>query len=182
MILSKENQELFYKLWLPLLDFVNEKYRINSSFKIMSGAKSLNPAIVKSLADVLWEDVSLIEEYLSVHSGDFPDHHREIIQGWKRRIRGQFLLERHLSKGSIFISLEDNEVYQVSGIISSWEEMFKHRPLPAVLEATLMPFKEVIISDGLVVPYNISIGRNMKQDAKDIYMDARKNSLVHRKL
>ena len=65
------------------------------------------------------------------------------------------MMERHLKKGTIFISLEDEEVYQVSGIISSWEEMFFGAPMPLMLEATFMPFRDVIISDGLVMPYNI---------------------------
>lgn len=77
-------------------------------------------------------------------------------------VQGKFMMERHLKKGTIFISLEDEEVYQVSGIISSWEEMFLGAPMPLMLEATFMPFRDVIISDGLVMPYNILVGGGMK--------------------
>ena len=66
-------------------------------------------------------------------------------------------------QGTIFISLENEEVYQVSGIISSWEEMFYGAPMPLIIEATFMPFRDVIISDGLVMPYNIFVGGGMKR-------------------
>ena len=91
-------------------------------------------------------------------------------------------MERHLKKGSIFISLENEEVYQVSGIISSWEEMFYGAPMPLIVEATFMPFKDVIISDGLVMPYFVIVGGGMRQMFKDVYLTAKKNGRIHRSL
>lgn len=97
-------------------------------------------------------------------------------------IQGTFLMERHLKKGTIFISFENEEVYQVSGITSRWEEMFYGAPMPLMLEAAFMPFRDVIISDGLVMPYNILIGSGMKRMVKDVYMAAKKNGRIHRTL
>ena len=162
MTLSQEDGQLYYKLWLPLLDFVNKKYRINSKIGSMATAKRLDPADVKQVANKLWTDVTIIDDYLKKNE-DFPEEHKEIIRSWKRRIQGKYLMERHLKKGTIFISLETEEVYQVSGIISSWEEMFFGAPMPLMLEATFMPFRDVIISDGLVMPYNILVGSGMKR-------------------
>lgn len=68
----------------------------------------------------------------------------------------------------------------MSGIISSWEEIFYYAPMPLMLEATFMPFKNVIISGGLVVPYKIVIGGNMAKNFKDIYMTAKKNKTLHK--
>ncbi len=92
------------------------------------------------------------------------------------------MMERHLKKGTIFISMENEEVYQVSDIISSWEEMFFGAPMPVILEATFMPFRDVIISDGLVIPYNIIVGGGMKRMFKDIYMNAKKNGRIQQRL
>lgn len=181
MKLSTEDGQLFYKLWLPLLDYVNEKYKVNEGAAKMAGAERMNPEEVKAVADKLWDDVTVIDEYLSGQS-DMPQEHRAIISGWKRRIRGRFVLERHLKKGSILISMEDEKVYQVSGIISSWEEMFPFGPMPLMLEATLMPFKDVIISDGLIMPYNVIIGGNVARSLKEVYMAAKKSGTIHRTL
>ena len=179
MTLSQEDGQLYYKLWLPLLDYVNKKYRVNRKLKSIATAKELDPAEVKKVANKLWSDVAIIDDYLK-ENNDLPEDHRKIIQSWKRRVQGRFMMERHLKKGTIFISMEDGEVYQVSGIISSWEEMFFGAPMPLIIEATFMPFRDVIISDGLVIPYNILIGGGMKRMFKDSYMAAKKSGQIHR--
>ena len=181
MTLSQEDGQLYYKLWLPLLDFVNEKHKVNSKLQNMATAKAMDPNDVKKVADKLWSDVAIIDDYLMDHE-DLSDEHKEIIRSWKRRIQGTFMMERHLKSGTIFISMTDEEVYQVSGIVSSWEEMFFGAPMPLIIEATFMPFRDVIISDGLVMTYNILIGGGMKRTYKDIYMDAKKNGRIHRTL
>lgn len=181
MTLSEQDGKLFYKLWLPLLDYVNEKCKVNENIRDMANAKSLNPQEVKEIANVLWDNVSLIEQYLSERGKEMPEEHKQIILSWQRRIQGNFVMERHLKKGTIFIS-EDGKVYQVQGIISSWEEMFLYAPMPLVIEATFLPFRDVIISDGLVIPYNVIIGSNMAKQYKDIYLDAKKKGLLIKKL
>lgn len=32
MVLSEEQAKLFYDLWIPLLDFVNRKYKLRKKF------------------------------------------------------------------------------------------------------------------------------------------------------
>ena len=181
MTLSQEDGQLYYKLWLPLLDFVNRKYRVNRKLKSIATAEELDPAEVKKVANKLWSDVAIIDDYLK-ENDDLPEEHKEIVRSWKRRIQGKFLMERHLKKGTIFISLDNEEVYQVSGIISSWEEMFYGAPMPLVIEATFMPFRDVIISDGLVMPYNILVGGGMKRMFKDAYMAAKKSGQIRQML
>ena len=181
MTLSEKDGQLFYKLWLPLLDYVNEKCKVNKNVKDMANAKSLNPQEVKEIANVLWDDISLIDQYLIDQRTDISDEHKEIISSWKRRVQGRFVMERHLKKGTIFVS-EDDRVYQVQGIISSWEEMFFYAPMPLLMEATFIPFRDVIISDGLVMPYNIVIGKNMAKQFKDVYMSAKKSGMLIKSL
>lgn len=89
----------------------------------MAGAESLEPADVKAVSDKLCDNLSVIEEYL-LGCKEMTEEHREIIDGWKRDARGRFIIERHLKRGSILISMEDETVYQVGGIITSIEEMF----------------------------------------------------------
>lgn len=181
MTLSPEDAQLFYHLWLPLLDFTNRKYHINPRLKKITKASELHPADAKEIANKLWENVTIIDAYLK-GAPDLPKEHQAIIRGWKRRIYGRFIVERHLKKGSIFISVENEKIYQVSGIISTWEEMFSGLPLPLLVDAVLIPFLGVIISDGLVASYNLVIGKNMRQSFKELYMTAKKGGRIHRSL
>lgn len=181
LTLSEEDGKLYYQLWLPLLDYVNEQYKVSKELKNIASAKALNPNEVKKVADKLWANPDAIDDYLKMNQ-DLPEDHKSIISSWKRCLSGRFLMERHLQKGSIFISMDTNEVYQVSGIVSSWEEMFYGAPLPLMVNATFIPFRDTIISDGLVIPYNIFMGPGVRKMAKDTYMEAKKGGRIHRTL
>ena len=98
---------------------------------------------------------------------------RDLVLTWKQAIHGRFALERHLRGGSIFISLDNNEVYLVKGITSSWQEMFDGQPMPVILTTTLLPFKGTIITDGLINAGNIAVGPGIRRDLKDTYMRAK---------
>ena len=180
MTLSETDAKLFYELWFPLLDYVNEKRKINKKLGKIYGAVRVNPEKVKEIANSLWEKPEIIDSYL-VRENELSEEHRRIISGWKRCVTDDFYLERHLKKGSIFISSKE-DVYQVSGIITSWEDMFWYREPPILMKATLIPFKDVIITDGLVFPYNVVFGSGLRQDLKDTYMIAKKNRKIQRTL
>lgn len=182
MTLSETDAKVYYKLWFPLLEYVNKKRRINS-LKGLATSSSLDPAKVKEIAQSMWDDVSIIDEYLADKAAkDLSEEEREIVSGWKRCVQGRFIMERHLKKGTIFVSMETEEVYQVSGIISSWEDMFYGAPMPFMVDATFIPFKDVIISDGIVIPYNVILGNGIRSRYKDIYMNAKKNARIHNTL
>ena len=91
-------------------------------------------------------------------------------------------MERILKKGAILISAEGGEVYQVSDIISTWDEMFGYSRLPLMIQATLIPFDDVIISDGLIQTYNVILGGNTSRSFKNMYMAAKKNGTIYRQL
>ena len=174
--LSEEDGQLFYRLWFPLLDYVNDKYKVNRKIGLLTGAPSLDPEEVKKIADKLWSSPLLIDRYLQLHK-ELPEEHREIIRSWKRCISGMFILERHLKKGSILIGGKEegdqDQVYQVVGTISPFPEMFPKEYLPLAINATLLPFRDVIITDGLNMLYQIQIGGNMKEGFKDTYRKAK---------
>lgn len=78
----------------------------------------------------------------------------------------------------IFISDGDDSVYLVNSIIDSWEEMFSGIPTPMIVKATLLPFRDVIISNGLVSAFPIRFGRNMVAEFKNSYMTAKMNKTI----
>ena len=175
MKLSNEDAKLFYQLWLPLLNYVNNNYHILVD-EIDFTSEKIDPQDAAEVAHFLWERTWIIDDYLN--EAEISEEHKEIIKSWKRCIVGRFIIERHLKKGSVFISIDDNSVYMVSGIIDSWEEMLRNAPMPTLLDATLLPFKNVIISDGLVSVVPIMFGLNSRADFKGIYMDAKRNGKI----
>lgn len=180
-VLPPEDGDLFYHIFFPFLDFVNGKLHINK-LKNLGAKKSLDPGTVKEIAEAAWSDTSLIGEYLAAHGSALPLEHQAILKSWERCISGRFVLERNLKNGGILISLDDESVYQVRGIKSSFEEMYYYHSLPVMIDATLLPFKGVIITDGLLGTMNVFLGSGVKKQMKDIYTAAKRRKQIVTKL
>ena len=172
MKLSPDDAELFCRLFFPLLDYVNEEYKVEPGLEKIAAPGQVDLRKAFNVAQFLWERTSLLDEYLQVC--DVPVEYHEIVLGWKRRISGTFIIERHLKKGSVFILTDNASVYMVNGIYSDWNEMLGGAPLPLMVEATLIPFKDVIVSDGLVSASGIRFGRNYVGEFRDIYLNAKR--------
>ncbi len=105
-----------------------EKWTLSQGINVQSALKNANK---------LWSDDTLIDDYLA--QAQLSDENRDIVSSWKNHISGKFILERHLKKGSIFISLDDEKVYLVKGLNSTWREMLDGMSPPILLNTTLLP-------------------------------------------
>ena len=174
MRLEQSDAELFYKLWFPLLDFVNRKYNVCPEAETIDAVQGVDVCDAKAIADYLWSHTGVIVDYLA--AADLPEEYAQIVAEWQRCKPGRYLVERHLKKGSVFISAEDGSVYMVKGLFSSWAEIIGE--CPVLLDAVLIPFRDSIISDGLVAPYRISFGKGATEDFKEVYMNAKRNNTI----
>ncbi len=179
MILTDEEAKQFYDLWISLLDFVNQKYKLIKELYGMTLPKGLPLQSVALISSKLWENKDIIDEFVLSDFKKMGEEEKEIVNSWKKSIRGKFIVDRHLRKGSVLISIDNNEAYIVKGIYSSWREILESYPMPQIVEATLIPFKDVIIHDGIVVPYGICLGKNMSVQSKQIYMTAKADGNLH---
>lgn len=179
MVLSEEQAKLFYDLWIPLLDFVNRKYKLCKEFYGMDSPKGLPLDVVQIISGKLWESTSVIDEYITKNAQKMSEQHISIVSGWKKVVHGKFVVERHLKSGSILISCDDDgRVYKVQGIYSSWREMLETLPMPQIVETSLIPFQDVIIHDGIVMPYRVCLGKNMADQARHMYLHAKEHKQI----
>lgn len=175
MRLEQSDTELFYQLWFPLLDYVNRKYQVRPEAGRIDRKHGVTARDAKAIANHLWTHMGILEDYLA--EAELPEEHRQIVAGWRQCKPGRYLLERHLKKGSVFISMEDGGVYMVKGLYLTWEEIIGNAPV--LLDAVLIPFRGNIISDGLVVPHPVCFGKGVREDFKDVYMNAKRNHEIH---
>ena len=174
MRLERSDAQLFYRLWFPLLDFVNRKYHIRPDARRIDQEHGIDASDAKAIADYLWSNTAVIEEYLD--TAKLSEEDAQIVAGWVQCKQGRYILERHLQKGSVFISAEDGAVYMVKGLFSTWAEMLGEAPV--LLDAVLIPFRGSIISDGLVMPHRICFGKGARENFKDAYMNAKRNNAI----
>ena len=181
MTLSKDDRRLTYTLWIPLLAFADGILSAKNKRDLFLTVAPFEHEAVRKVADELWKNTDIIDLYLDENS-DLQEEHKSILLSWKRRVRGDFILVKYLKDGAVFVSADGKEVYLVKGIVSSWKEMVRETPLPTVIEATFIPFRDVIISDGVIVPHFITLKGQLKQTVKDKYKEAKMNDQIRRSL
>ena len=174
--LSVKDVNEFFGIWLPLLGYVNKRKQLFPELDTMAIRTKMVPQIASEIAERLWDDVSLIDDYIADNEG-LTKEEQDVLQAWKRAKTDNFIFERQLKDGAVFIN-QDKEVYLVKGTSISFETMFAGRTLPLALTATLIPFKGGIITDGLVGLMNITYGDDLKKEFRDIYNDARKKERI----
>ena len=177
-ILSEEDRRLFFRLFIPLLQFTNHKFEINEYLD--EDLRAGHPYIedLKEVADRLWHNTDSIDEFVEANENKLSPEERALLESWKHPISGQFILERHLAKGSIFIDSRDVKVYLVKGLTDPWSVMFADRMPPILLETTLIPFRDCIISDGLTITRNVYFGTGSRNDFKEFYMNAKQSGKI----
>ncbi|MDO4803414.1 MAG: hypothetical protein Q4A32_01175 [Lachnospiraceae bacterium] len=176
-VLSKEDSDLFFELFYPLINYANEKLHVND----LTNIERNNIPDTKGLIDIanaLWKNPSVIDDYLKESGSGLSPERQAIVRGFKRAVSEKFILERNLKNGGILISMDGNDVYQVRCLTTSFEEMFFYHPLPLMLSATLLPFRGIIITDGLFNVSNIIMGGGIKKEYKNIYSLAKRRNQI----
>ena len=178
MTLPPEDGKLFFELMWKLQYYVNQKMGFHKNI-ISRDEYAALPAKKKLKArDALWENPGLIEAYVQENPDTLPVEELEIIQKWKRFIKGSsFFVLRHLKKGSVFIG-EGNRVYSVHGIQDPLEEVVPASALPIMVEAILLPFKGQIIYDGWLQSYSVHFGGGIRSDLNRTYMAAKQKDRI----
>ena len=175
MLLSPNDAELFYDLLIPLARYANTRYKIEPDAPDSDNPDAYPLEVIMSITDYVWSNTKVIDQFLK--TADLPDEHKLILTGWKRCLPGTYVIERHLKRGSVFIS-SDSSVYMVSGIMTPYSEMLPPGHLPATVRTVLLPFRGIIITSGLLSEYPVKLGAGYRGFFKDLYLDAKANGKI----
>ena len=181
MILEEEQARRFYALWIPLLDFVNHKYRIDKRLYGMRSTKEAPIVAIEKIRDKLWANPLLIDAYVRANPHQLEDSDLQIISQWEHAVTDDFIVLRHLKSGSIFIPMQqDDAAYIVRGLFSTWEEMMRGAGLPQIVHTTLIPFEGKITYDGIIRSCRIQFGGNLKRQLNDSYREIKAAGHVYK--
>ena len=176
MKLAEKDADLFFELMRLLQVFVNQRLRLLPDITTVAAYQAAEPEDRMLLRNALWDNAHLISKYVQANPDDLNHENIELVRGWLQFKRGDFFLERLLKKYAVFIS--DNNVYGVLGLYDSLNQMFSQHILPVYLQAVLLPFKGVIVYDGLLSSYPVIIGGGMKKTFKDTYLKAKREGRI----
>ena len=177
MKMTKQESDMFYEIFRKLLQFSNRKYKLFPKVNYETDEMLMPDQCAKVIAKV-WEDTGNIDEFLS--SVSLPDEQAEIVRSWKRAIYCIWSVVKHLKKGTVFMG--ENGAFMVQGIISSVDEMLKWYSLPMTVRAVIIPFKDRIITDGLIMALPVSLGPGIRKNLNMEYKEAKEEGRVYDQL
>lgn len=177
MCLPSTQVDQFYKIWPLLLHFVNERLKVVPSLSRNGPEGRVDGQDAVQIRDALWKNVEVLDQFIASRPAQLSDDDLSILDRWRYRRQGEFIIFKALKKHAIFISQDKKgEVYAVKGLKSSMEEMFPF--IPIMVEGVLLPFHDEIISDGLFRTYNITFGSGIRARLKGAYDDAKERGAI----
>ncbi len=177
MKLTKQDADLFFEIMWALQFFVNQRLNILPGIKTVEQYKELSSQDKLEVRNALFENLDLIEAFVKENPQQLSADKLEIAAKWQNCVVGNFYIERMLKKYTIFISLDD-KVYAVLGLYDALQDIIHKSRLPLYVWAVLLPFKGMIIYDGLFQSSNIFFGGNITAELKEVYMTAKHNGEI----
>ena len=173
MRLSKEDVKLFYKLYNPLLVYVNKKFKILEGIDSPEDLKKFSIKKINKVRDRLYKHPELINSFITENPLNFSANELKIISSWKELVKGKFLIFRYLKNYTVFLDTDESpKAYGVFALNTAFEEMVGSC-LPAMVEAVLLPFNGKIIYDGILFPYSMTFGGGIRRSFNDAYQEAK---------
>lgn len=176
MKLSKHDADLYFELMWSLQFFVNRKLELLPDVTAVSSYRNLPHEDKMKVREALFGKPELMDEYVKENPDRFSEENLAIVNKWKYFEKGEFYIERYLSKYTVFI--KGKTVYGVLGLYDGIEEIIHKSYLPMYVRAVLLPFKGQLIYDGLLQSYSVSFGGNIKADLKETYLRAKQREEI----
>ena len=170
MNLSTQDAQLFFKLFLAILAYVNRQLNVVPNVSKPSDLYRLGTERTAKIRDALYAHRDLLDRFISENPEGFAPEELNFITSWKHRVSGEFYLMRYLKKYAVFMPAKKaDRLFGVLGLFDPIEVVVRGQPLPVLLKTTLLPFKGQIIYEGIVAPYTILFGRGITSDLKRTY-------------
>jgi hypothetical protein len=172
MLLEPQDVELFFKLHRALMFFVNQRFKvIPGDVASPDEFSSLSPQVRLKVRDAFLQHTDLIQSFVDENPAHLTSDELDIVRSWQHLVHGRFYVFRELKKYTVFLSTTSPAIaYGVLALSQPFEELIGPY-LPVLTQTVLLPFKGVIVYDGLMSSYNISFGpgirRNLNQDFKE---------------
>ena len=171
MLLEPQDVELFFRLHRTLMFFVNQRLKvIPNKLATLEEFAVLSPEVRLKVRDALNANLDLIESFVDENPAHLSDDELDIVRSWRHLVAGRFYVFRELAKYTVFLSTTSPAIaYGVLALTQPFEDLIGPH-LPVLTQTVLLPFKGVIVYDGLMSSYNISFGpgirRNLNEDFK----------------
>lgn len=165
--LSKKDSKLFYKIYLGLLEFTNNKYKIKNNLKIYN-TLGINPYELKEVIEKFWQNKeTIVLEYCLLNPNKFNNEELDLASKFKNGFRDIVILARFEEDYTAVMS--NDKTYMIKGLNCNIDNIFSYEDLPIIVETSLVPFKNVLVYDGLLMELRVKMGNEFDRMVEEQY-------------
>jgi hypothetical protein len=174
MLLEQHDLEIYFRLHRSLMFFVNQRLKVIPN-RIASPEEFaiLSPETRLKVCDALNANLDLIDSFVVENPSNLSADELDIVQSWRHQAKGRYYIFRELKKHTIFLAANEPCIaYGVLALSQPFEELIGPY-LPVLVQTVLLPFKGVIIYDGLMSSYPLSFGRGIQRELNENFKIAK---------
>ena len=170
--LGEKKSKLFYKLYFALLEFTNQKYKINPNYKIYK-QHGINPQEITDIIDMFWKNKDLIIlEFCIDNPYKFTKEEIKLLDGFKKGIHDSFVLVQY--ERDYTLLMKDGKIYMVKGLNDNIDNIITYDKLPCFVETSLIEFNGNIVYDGIISSFPVKFGMNFIKTVEKEYKESMK--------
>ncbi|MFV8750660.1 hypothetical protein ACNOYE_08910 [Nannocystaceae bacterium ST9] len=167
----------FIELYVAALGWCTRQLDPHS--KICDGQSFRAASMADKLAarDRVLERPSLIDDYVAANPDRLGPEDLAEIRRWPSFVRDKLIVERDLKQHAVFLKEGDAPVaYAVCSLLDDVVDLIP--PLPTMVDAVLLPWRGVIVCDGLLRYFNLHFGPGLRGRMKETYKLAKARGLI----
>ncbi len=180
--LKKDEIREFYKYFNKPITFVQNDYALKNNKKIYESVfmydkdkkfhcaeELMISSEIINIREHLANNKDLIQKFLE--KTDLTIEEKELFNSWKNfvYIEQGIVLQSHNNSQILVWDVSNQKVYLVYGLYDKLASLIPHRPF--IGSFLLLPFKDRIVFDGLIVGENIELGNNIINNIKQEYQE-----------
>lgn len=171
MNLSSIESKNYIEAHLDFLYYVGKRTGILKNSMNFTAFQNLGLKVKFQCRDRFLKNPKLLDDYLTLYFNDLEPEKIKILEGFRKRISGDFVILKYLKNHAVFIDLITSKIYLVKALKDRFDQLIPGTP--KMVKATILPFMDKIIYDGFLEPYTIIIGKGIKNDLSHLYKKAK---------
>ena len=176
MTLSENEYKEYLNTHLDVLYFSGRQKSIFPASTDFKKFLNLDLQIKFRCREALLENNDIVDEYIASNFDHLSNAQVEILAGFRKKIRSNFVILKCLKSHAIFIDTENNNFYAVNALRDPFDCFFE--TFPVSITTTLIPFKDKIIYDGFFQSQGIYYGRNLTREMNEMYKTAKRSKKI----
>lgn len=176
-LLSEDDEQQFLELYGELLLYVNDRFEIDDDTNTYAQLEQQDTGELLPIRNRLYEENTeqLIQDFVDANPADLTADELALVEAWTDYEFGEFVVVRHFENHGVFLDWEDPpRAFAVKAVRAPFSAFWDEEALPLLVRiVALLPFKDVIVSDGWFAVQQLIFGGSISTDIDDAYEEAK---------